>query len=135
MEERLLSTWRDAELAIQERGANFLNAAIGHLEWFEADASEVVIRAPIILVPVKLERTGARSRFVLKATDEDPGLNIALAEKLKEFGIKLPPLPDNVDEVGVTGYLAQVEKAIERIPKWKWIPIPWRSVFSASENS
>jgi very-short-patch-repair endonuclease len=119
MQERLLATWRDAELALQERGANFLNAAIGHLEWYEADNSDVMLRAPLILVPVRLERSGVRGKFTLRATEEDPCLNIALAEKLKEFDVRLPPLPENADEIGVTGYLDEIARSVRGQKRWK----------------
>jgi hypothetical protein len=59
------------------------------LRWTEQDDSQKVHRAPLILIPVELERTDARDRFHLKYTGEELGDNVSLAEKLKlEFGFK-----------------------------------------------
>jgi hypothetical protein len=90
---RLLSTSSDAWLTIQEQGVNTLFLALGMLQWKEEEAAREPRFAPLVLVPVRLERKSARSFWQLSATDEDPGFNLSLVEKLKEFGIKLPQAP------------------------------------------
>jgi len=90
---RLLSTSSDAWLTIQEQGVNTLFLALGMLQWKEEEGAREPRLAPLVLVPVRLERKSARSFWQLSATDEESGLNLSLVEKLKEFGIKLPPAP------------------------------------------
>src|SRR5690606_19127779 len=56
---RLLSLAHDARTRVEEDGANALHLAIGMLEWHAGDAPEIRHAAPILLVPVALERRGA----------------------------------------------------------------------------
>ena len=63
--------------------------AIGFLHWYEADNSEELRKAPLILIPVTLERSSAKEKFKLKYTLEEIGGNISLKAKLKnEFYIE-----------------------------------------------
>ena len=85
-----------ARLAIEEQGVNTLFLALGMLRYAEDDASEQVFSAPIVLVPVQLSRKSARSGYRVRAADDDPVINPALAEYLRlDFGIALPELPDS----------------------------------------
>ena len=59
LQKRLLDMWYDAQTLEQEQGVNILYLAIGLLRWFDSDASEVARHAPLVLLPVKLERTSA----------------------------------------------------------------------------
>jgi hypothetical protein len=52
---RLKKTTRDAKSHIEERGINILFMALGMLEWREENAPEQVYKAPLILIPVKIE--------------------------------------------------------------------------------
>ena len=55
--ERLCSRLsREAKSAIEETGCNMLFLALGFLEWFEDETSDVSHLAPLILVPVQIER-------------------------------------------------------------------------------
>ena len=66
LEKRLLATYLAARTSIEEQGVNTLFLTLGMLCWKEADAGMKVLRAPLILIPVELERTSARERFSLK---------------------------------------------------------------------
>ena len=72
-----------------------LFAAFGFLEWYEDDAAQRSHLAPLVLVPVELDRVSRNNRQVYKlhATDEKPKSNAALAEYLKRrFDVELPEL-------------------------------------------
>ncbi len=84
-----------ARLSIEEQGVNTLFLALGMLHYMEADAPEQVHRAPLVLLPVELSRKSARAGYELRATDDDPIVNPALAEYLRPRGIALPELPDS----------------------------------------
>src|SRR5690606_28833191 len=74
--------------------------------------------APLLLLPVQLERKTARDRFVLRWSEEDLQENISLREKLRaDFGIQLPefPLGDTFD---VPAYFAQLEEALDAQQGW-----------------
>jgi hypothetical protein len=89
------------------------------LVWREEDKSDRFYRAPLILIPVELERSNARERFHLKYTGEELGENVSLAEKLKQsFGIKnFPPLPEP-DDLDVDAYFQKVESSISGQAGW-----------------
>jgi hypothetical protein len=89
------------------------------LSWSEDENSEQFCRAPLILIPVELERSDARDRFHLKYTGEELGENVSLAEKLKQsFGIrKFPELPDP-DDLDIDDYFQKVQRAVRGRSGW-----------------
>jgi hypothetical protein len=115
LERRLKKISGDAQSAIEESGTNILYLAIGFLEWYEDDNSDQKNRAPLILVPVALERgkldiKAFRYKYSLSYTGEDISYNLSLAEKLKQdFGIVLPEIDD---ELKPEEYLEQVRLAV-----------------------
>ena len=97
LQARLLAIFHAARTAIEEQGVNTLFLVPGMLRWFEADDRERKrpLRAPLLLVPVELERSSARERFRLRASEEDPEVNLSLVAKLRaDFHIDLPELSD-----------------------------------------
>ncbi|WFU04526.1 DUF3320 domain-containing protein (plasmid) [Rhizobium sp. CB3171] len=118
LQKRLFDIWYDSRTLEEEQGVNILYLAIGLLRWFEDDKSDVERNAPLILLPVKLERTSASERFTLKGRGEAPSTNLSLQEKLNgEFGIKLPDLPED-DDLNVEKYLQVVSEAISAKSRW-----------------
>jgi very-short-patch-repair endonuclease len=118
LESRLLAIYYAARTSLEEQGVNTLFLALGMLAWYEADSSQKRLRAPLILVPVELQRTSARERFRLRHDGDDMGFNFSLAEKLRaDFHITLPELPD-ADELDVEGYFDQVAEAAEVQARW-----------------
>ena len=116
---RLLATYHAARTSMEEQGVNTLYLALGMLSWSEEDNSEKFCRAPLILIPVELERSDARDRFHLKYTGEELGENVSLAEKLKQsFGIrKFPELPEP-DDLDVDAYFKKVQRAVSGQSGW-----------------
>ena len=78
LQTRLLQTYRTARTYIEEQGANTLFLAMSFLEWYESDSSDKPLLAPLVLVPVLLERDATRDRFTLKYTDEEVVDNLSL---------------------------------------------------------
>ena len=90
LEARLTELYRAAVTAMQEGGANTLHLAIGFLQWTPS-ASKVAYKAPLILLPVRLERRSVRSGFRLMAHDEEPRFNPTLLELLRtDFQLVMP---------------------------------------------
>jgi len=83
-----------ARSTIEEQGVNTLLLTLGMLHYTESNDSEQIYQAPLLLLPVELSRKSARTGYQIRATDEDPIMNPALAEYLKPLGITLPLLPD-----------------------------------------
>ena len=83
-----------AQVSLEELGVNTLFLTLGMLHYRESSDSDIVLKAPLVLLPVQLERKSARSGYALVAGDDDPLVNPALREYLKRsFGITLPELP------------------------------------------
>jgi hypothetical protein len=88
----LTEIFRAARAAQQEGGTNTLFLTVGALLWRQK-GKEKPYRAPIMLVPVVLERPSIRSGFTLRVHDDDSRVNATLLEMLKqEFGIRFPTL-------------------------------------------
>src|SRR5260370_26596819 len=82
---------------------------------------ERVYRAPILLLPVKLERSSAAARFRLKFHEDEPRLNATLLEFLKrEFDLALPDFRDGLPQDGsgidVLQVLERIRHAVRDTP-------------------
>src|SRR5580704_680992 len=118
LDRRLLRIFHDARTVEEEQGVNILYLALGFLKWFESDSSEIERFAPLILLPVSLERQSARSRFTLRYREEEITTNLSLQAKLKlEFGLDLPELPD-AEDLLPGDYFAQVQSAVSGMRRW-----------------
>lgn len=118
LQKRLIALTRDANLFEEEQGVNVLFLGMGFLKWYDARQSDVERFAPLILLPVSLERDQIRSRFKLRKRDEDIEVNLSLRAKLKEdFGIHLPDFPEGEDWLP-SQYFQQVIKAISQKERW-----------------
>lgn len=118
LQKRLTSLYYESIESVEEQGINVLYLALGFLKWFEEPRSEVERFAPLLLIPVELDRKGARDRFHLKARDEDLYTNVSLKVWLKEqHSIDLPDLPDSEDWLP-SEYFASVRQAIANAPRW-----------------
>ena len=116
MEKRLRNLRIKAKTAIEETGSNFLFLALGFLQWNAPDNAEKLYVAPLLLVPVSLQKnrlnkkTG-RYEYTLKYTNDEVIINLALREKLRvDFGLYLP-LPE--EEMLPSDYLNSVSELVQ----------------------
>ena len=115
---RLRETFRQARMSIEEQGVNILYLALGMLRWYESDSSDIERRAPLVLIPVKLTRSGVRENFKLLWTKDEIEPNLSLEAKLKQdFSVRLPEMASE-DDLDVDDYLARVERAVAKQPRW-----------------
>ena len=120
LQTNLLRIDQAARSALEERGVNFLFLAMGFVVWQPADGSDQQFRAPIVLVPVGLERAGVRKRFKLTALDEEPIVNPCLIAKLeREFRVSLPAGPEDPDAFDIDAYLKSVEAELAGLAGWR----------------
>jgi MoxR-like ATPases len=116
----LLRIYQQSASLFEEQGASALFLALGMIEWYEDENSDARLKAPLILLPVELNRQNARSKFTLRAAQEDPVVNPAFTEKLKRsFGLKLPPLPEISEDFALEDYFAQVQQLISNEARWR----------------
>jgi very-short-patch-repair endonuclease len=106
---------------LEEQGVHTLFLSLGMLYYTESEDSQEVYRAPIILLPVIIERKSARSGYTIKAGDDDPMLNPTLVEYLKQsFDITFPDLPDFNEETSfdLQEYFIKIVKKIKHRENW-----------------
>jgi very-short-patch-repair endonuclease len=88
-----------ARTAIDETGANMLHLSFGFLEWYESDDSDEPRFAPLVSVPVTLDRTpgkGKAFRCELEYSGEDFDTNLSLVEKMRrDMGLEIPSLGED----------------------------------------
>lgn len=119
LESRLLNTYYTARTSLEEQGVNILYLALGMLTWYEAESSEEARQAPLVLVPVLLERGTAAEGFKLRHTGAEVEGNLSLQAKLKaSFGVQLP-LPELDEEGQIGDYYAAVTAAISGLSRWR----------------
>ncbi|MGC9329926.1 MAG: DUF4011 domain-containing protein, partial [Candidatus Hinthialibacter sp.] len=101
---RAVAIYRKAQTALQEGGSNTLFLAIGFLLWKRDKKDDRSFRAPLILLPVTLERKSVRSGIKMSAHDDEPRFNTTLLEMLrKDFQIDIKELDGDLpgDEHGI----------------------------------
>lgn len=122
LQKRLLDVWYDAKTLEEEQGVNILYLAVGLLRWYEAENSDLVRHAPLILVPVELVRTSAAEKFKLKWRMEEPLPNLSLQAKMKsEFGLLIEDF-DNEDEIDIAAYFEKVSTTVSGKARWDVLP-------------
>ena len=86
---------------IQERGVNSLYLACGFLKYYESESSDLVLHAPLFMIPVTLSRDTLDKktqtyRYSLSWTNDDIHSNVSLQEKLRqEFNLLIPDVGEN----------------------------------------
>jgi very-short-patch-repair endonuclease len=119
LQSRLLSLYYDARTSEEEQGVSVLYLALGFLEWYESPSSDLTRFAPLLLIPVDLERSSVKSRFKVKFRDCEISTNLSLQAKLhQDFGFDLPDVPD-VEDLQPTNYFSDIEKLIAGQPRWR----------------
>ena len=100
---RLTELFRLSRTAFEEGGANILFLALGFLRWTQKDGGQVS-RAPLLLVPVSLQRSSVRADFRLVMHEDDARFNPTLLELLRQdFHLRMPELDGDLptDQSGI----------------------------------
>ncbi|MBV7510026.1 DUF3320 domain-containing protein [Pseudomonas sp. PDM25] len=135
MEARLIELYRGARTALQEGGSNTLYLALGFLSWERADKGGQKYRAPLVLIPVTLERKSARSGFSMVLHDDEPRFNPTLIEMLRQdFELNLGQLETELprDDAGldIGAIWKAVGRAVKDIAGWEVVEDVVLSMFS-----
>ena len=104
MNKRLLTLFRRANSDLQEGGTNTLFLAAGFLRWKKTEGDTRVYRAPLLLIPVKLQRRSAQSAFYVAHHEDEVRINFTLLEFLKrDFAVRIPELEGDLpgDDSGI----------------------------------
>lgn len=127
--------YRKAKADFEEGGANTLFLALGMLRWSAREDTKRTFRAPLILLPVKLERRSAASRPFLTAHEDDPVFNLTLLQMLRQdFQIEIPALegvlPSDDHGVNVRLVWEMVRSRIRDVPGFEVVEEVVLSTFS-----
>ena len=122
LQKRLFEMYSDSVLLEQEQGVNILFLAIGLLKWIDPNNAKNIRYAPLILVPVSLERGTAADRFKLKWRHEDQSSNLSLEAYLDQVhGLRMPVL-ETGEDCDPAGYARAVAETVARKDGWLVLP-------------
>lgn len=109
-----------ANTAIEESGTNMLYLTFGFLEWYESDDSRQEHLAPLLTLPVALNRNLVKGRgleVTLERSGDDSASNLSLIEKLRrDFGIDIPTIEDDDTPDSYIGKFAPI---LEQKKRWR----------------
>lgn len=139
LESTLVELYRSARASLEEGGANTLFLALGFLVWTQEDKEARRHRAPLILIPVTLNRRSVRSGFTLTLHDDEPQFNPTLIEMLQQdfhlqIGLPEGDLPKDDSGLDVKGIWNRVSAAIKDIKGWEVVPDVVLSTFSFAKH-
>lgn len=111
-----------ARISLEEQGVNVLFAAFGLLEWYESQQSEVVLLAPLLLLPVELKRAEPSGVWQLSVYENEVTENQCLRELLTaNFRSELPSYAkdDEESECDPFEYFERVSEYLAERPEAK----------------
>jgi hypothetical protein len=133
----LTKMYRSAKTSMEENGASTLYLALGLLRWFEDKKNAAVRYAPIVLVPIDINRKSASKGYAMRMRDEDAQMNITLLEFLKQnydmqiYGLN--PVPMDEHGLDLPKIFAIIRHAIMNLPMWDVVEAGFIGNFSFSQ--
>ena len=124
LQEALTEIYRQARAADQEGGTNVLYLTIGALAWTPQDKGKAYL-APLILVPVTLQRESVRSELTLRAHSDESRINSTLLEMLRtDYEIRMPSLegpnlPEDGSGLDVRAIVETFRVHLRHVPGWE----------------
>ncbi|MFM7298816.1 MAG: DUF4011 domain-containing protein, partial [Planctomycetota bacterium] len=116
--ERATKLAREGRSALEETGARSLYVAIGFLQ-FSVEGRNGSFLAPLLLVPVELERVSRSEGYRVVPLRDETIANAALAEYMRQVhGVDLQleaELPEDKQGVDVVQFLARVRHAVRDV--------------------
>ncbi|PTQ09424.1 DNA helicase [Sphingomonas oleivorans] len=127
LEAALIDLYRKARSDMDEGGANTLFLALGFLKWKKNPTDERSYRAPLILLPVKLERKSVLSGVVMTHHEDEPRFNLTLIELLRQdFALNIPgldgPLPTDESGIDVAQVWTTMRRAVRDMAGFEVVP-------------
>jgi hypothetical protein len=125
--------YRKCRTDMEDGGVNTLFLALGFLTW-RASKSGTCYNAPILLVPVHMDRGAVADGVKLVRNDEDTVVNETLLELLRtEFALEIPglsPLPTDDSGIDVPLVLNIFRQAVKDREAWEIHPVALLGRFS-----
>lgn len=103
----------------EEQGFNVVYATFGMLKWREAQAADFSY-APLILVPILIEREGVSTPYKISMAEDEIVLNPVLITKLaKDFNLQLPENNERLTSGQLQEFLAQTSQLANNHEGWE----------------
>lgn len=119
LQKRLTQLYRDNKTTYEEQGYNDFFLALGFLEWKEIDHSEGIHKAPLVLVPMSIERSSISQPFTVRWNGDEVRSNLSLIYKLKEQGVEIPDFEEFDSQDDLINYFKEIESLISQKDGWK----------------
>jgi len=121
LDTRVTNIYRTAKKDLEEGGANTLFIAIGFLVWQRSGEDDRKFRAPMILLPARLERKSVRGGVRMVLGEDEPRFNTTLLQMLREdFDLDIRGLDDALPQddhgVDVSGIWRKLRESIKDEP-------------------
>jgi len=118
LQTKILNTYYFARTSIEEQGVNILYLSLGMLNWYEQGNTTEPRQAPLVLLPVSLERSSASERFRLRYTGGDIGANLSLqAKMMADFNITIPELGE-MEDFDIKAYMEDIATRVKHHTLW-----------------
>lgn len=120
LESSLIDLYRKSKSDLEESGANTLFLAVGFLKWKKSADDPKSYSAPLILLPIQLDRKSALSGVTMRLLEEEPRFNLTLLELLhNDFALTINgldgDLPTDESGIDVDGIWNMVRRAVRDI--------------------
>lgn len=121
LEAALIDLYRKSKSDLEEGGANTLFLAVGFLRWKKSAEDPKSYSAPLILLPIQLDRKSALSGVTMRLLEEEPRFNLTLLELLhNDFALTINgldgELPTDESGIDVDSIWNTVRRAVRDIP-------------------
>jgi very-short-patch-repair endonuclease/DNA polymerase III delta prime subunit len=117
LDKRLVATYYSSQASLLEQGAVTLYVALGFLKWKLKADSEEVYSAPLLLIPVELQRASISAGFRLRYSGDEVTPNFCLVELAKRLSVQMPQLPESRD-IQIPNYFDAIRRSIANVPSW-----------------
>ncbi|MDD4003248.1 MAG: DUF4011 domain-containing protein, partial [Clostridia bacterium] len=112
--------YRKEKTSVEETGTSALYAACGFLKWNYSEDKNNYKYAPLLLIPVTLEKKQGGKGFGVVLREDEYSFNITLLEFLKqEFGIEMRGTANLKDISDIESTFAAVKKMILSFKGWE----------------
>ena len=134
---RATKAYRDAKTSLEETGARSLFIAVGFLEYTVEQRKEP-LRAPLVLVPVELERISRSEGFRVRPVADDTVPNAALVESLRSaHGLDIglgtglgSALVEDEHGLDIGAILTRVRQSVKDVPGARVLSIAKLGIYS-----
>ena len=124
MQRRLTALYRQGKTDLEEGGVNTIYLAVGFVEWRNAERDERSYLAPILLLPVRLQRRSISEGIKISRIDGETLINETLLELLRsQYRLTVPgvspQLPTDESGVDVPLVMQIFRQALKTMKGWE----------------